>query len=104
MRHALSPLEALGLRWLLLEVSYDSILGSYGITERMCMDAARAAYPQLGSARLRHELAYLEGQGFLALIRSEDRPWHVKMTAKGRDLVEYIIPAPDGIARPPLSR
>lgn len=95
----MEPLQLLGLRWILLQAVHATV--GIGATERMCLDAGQAAYPQVGPARVRAELEYLESHALVMLRRSEIRPWHASITGEGRDVVEYVAAAPNGIARPP---
>lgn len=97
----METLQLLGLRWVLLLAVHATV--GIGATERMCMDAAQAAYPIVGPHRVRAELEYLESLGMVMLRRSEIRPWHATITGEGRDVVEYVVEAPPGIARPPRS-
>lgn len=50
---------------------------------------------------LRRELDYLRDKR-LVVIENEDGPvWAAELTPEGVDVVEYTIPAPPGIGRPP---
>ena len=98
MQDSLTPLQVLGLRWVMLQAVFaGSILGS---TEQMCWDAARAAYPAAGLERVRAELDYLESASLIVLKRSQVKPWTAKLTQAGRDVVDYVVDEPEGILRP----
>lgn len=98
MQDNLSPLHLLSLRWAMLQaIEAASVAGA---TDAMCLDVATAAYPGTGLDRVRVELEYLESAGLASLQRSEIRPWLAKLTASGWDVVNYMTPAPEGIARP----
>ena len=96
-----TPLQLLGLRWVLLQAVHAG--GTLRVTDRMCLDVAAAAYTSADLERTRIELDYLETAGLVELERSEARPWSARLTHRGRDVVDYVVPAPDGIARPPLA-
>ena len=96
----LQPLQLLGLRWIMLQAACATM--PLGATERMLLDAGRAAYPPVGEDRIRAELEYLESAGLVTVTRSEIKPWSVKPTQQGRDVEGYVIDAPAGISRPPL--
>lgn len=50
---------------------------------------------------IRRELAYLEGRELVTITnRDTSRPWEAALTAEGVDVVEYTVPAPQGISRP----
>lgn len=54
---------------------------------------------------IRRELTYLEGKKLIAIANKDTaRPWDAELTDQGVDVVEYTIPAPAGITRPPLPR
>lgn len=54
---------------------------------------------------IRRELEYLEDKKLITVAnRNTARPWEAHLTALGVDVVEYTVPAPDGIGRPPLPR
>ena len=97
----LTHFQVLALRWALLQAAHG--LADCDVTETMCLDVVRAAYPSVGAARVRSELAYLEDLALVKLTRSEIMPWKAVITAQGRDVVEYVAEAPAGIARPPLA-
>ena len=101
MTDRLSQLHVASVRWCTLEAVGAG--GSLGATERMCEDVVRAGYPEASPARVRGELDYLESAGLVDLERSEIRPWEARLTAAGRDVVDCAVPAPKGVARPPLA-
>ena len=98
MRDNLTPTQIHSLRWIVLQVIQAG--APYVVTERMCLDAAAAAYPAVAAERLRAELDYLEAKELIALERSEIRPWTAKLTGNGRDVVDYAVDAPLGVWRP----
>ena len=98
MHDDLTPLEVLGLRWVLLQAVFAGAV--HGATDRMCWDAARAGYPAAGLERVRAELDYLESAGLVTLKRSQVKPWTAKPTQAGRDVVDYVADEPEGILRP----
>lgn len=52
---------------------------------------------------VRAELDYLEGKHLVSIDgRDTARDWEAELTATGIDVVEYTVPAPAGILRPPL--
>ncbi len=54
---------------------------------------------------VRRELEYLEDKKLLTIAnRDTARAWEAHLTAHGVDVVEYAVPSPDGIGRPPLPR
>ena len=95
----IGPIHLLGLRWVILQRVHAG--AEIGATETMCLDVARAAYPELHEYIVRRELAYLESAGLVENVRSEIKPWVSRITAQGRDVTDYVAEAPAGIARPP---
>ena len=87
------------LRWALLRTVMAG--GHIGVTDRMCLDVARAEYTGVTLECVRNELDYLEARGLCMLERSHVRAWRVQLTGKGRDVVDYEVEAGPGIARPP---
>lgn len=98
MQDSLTPLEVLGLRWVMLQAVFAGSM--HGSTERMCWDAARAGYPAAGLERVRAELDYLESACLVTLKRSQVKPWTATLTQAGRDVVDYVADEPAGILRP----
>ena len=83
MQDSLTPLQVLGLRWVMLQaVRAGSHLGT---TEQMCLDVAGAGYPGAGAEHVRAELDYLGSAGLIVLKRSQVKPWTAKLTQAGRD-------------------
>ena len=98
MQDNLTPLQVLGLRWVMLQAVFA---GSHlGATDQMCCDAAFAGYPAASLERVRTELDYLEAAGLIVLKRSQVKPWTAKLTQAGRDVVDYVADEPEGILRP----
>jgi hypothetical protein len=50
---------------------------------------------------VRRELAYLRDLVLVEILDEGTELWAARLTANGVDVVEYTIPAPPGIARPP---
>ena len=98
MHDSLTPLEVLGLRWVMLQAVFAGSV--HGAHDRMCWDAARAGYLAAGLERVRGELDYLELAGLVGLKRSQVKPWTAKLTQAGRDVVDYVADEPEGILRP----
>jgi len=55
----------------------------------------------LSAQELRRELDYLSKSKLVTLIQNSGDPWLVELTEQGIECVEYSIPCPPGIARPP---
>jgi hypothetical protein len=55
----------------------------------------------LSAYELRRELDYLSKSKLVTLIQNSGDPWLVELTEQGIECVEYSIPCPPGIARPP---
>jgi hypothetical protein len=51
---------------------------------------------------VRRELSYLRDLLLVEISNQETELWSAKLTANGVDVVEYTLPAPRGIARPPV--
>ena len=51
---------------------------------------------------VRRELSYLRDLLLVEIANQETELWAAKLTATGVDVVEYTVPAPPGIARPPV--
>lgn len=52
---------------------------------------------------IRSEMCYLEDKGFITIEGKDTaRGWDAELTGQGVDVVEYTVPAPDGLGRPPL--
>lgn len=52
-------------------------------------------------ASLRRELDYLEACELIEIERAPHNTWLAELTALGIQVVEYSVPCPPGIARPP---
>lgn len=50
---------------------------------------------------VRRELAYLEDKGLIEIQGRDENNWMGELTGSGVDVVEYALPAPVGISRPP---
>lgn len=98
MHDSLTPLQVLGLRWVMLQAVFAGSI--HGATDQMCCDAAFAGYPAASLERVRAELDYLEAAGLVTLKRSKVKPWTAKLTQAGRDVVDYVVDEPEGILRP----
>ena len=98
MTDRLSPVQVASVRWVILETVHAASL--MGATERMCTDAVLAGYPEASLERVRQELEYLENAGLIELKKPGVLPWSAKLTNQGRDVVDYVADAPDGILRP----
>ena len=94
----MNALMSINLRWLLLKAAEAG--ARLGATDWMFLDVAREAYPQVCLERVRSELDYLEEHGLLTVERSEAVAWRAKITAYGRDVVDYLVDAPNGVRRP----
>ena len=66
---------------------------------RVLFDVSLALTPQ----ELRRELDYLSKSKLVTLIQNSNSgdPWLVELTEQGIECVEYSIPCPPGVARPP---
>ena len=94
----LSPVQVANVRWVLLQTVHAG--GLLGATEQMCTDAVLAGYHNASLETTRRELEYLESAGLVELKKPGVLPWTAKLTNQGRDVVDYIADAPDGILRP----
>ena len=87
-------------RWLILRTVSSS--GYQGATEPMVLHAIEDDVPVSGQ-RLRNEIDYLEQSGLIKTRRSEIKSWRINITPNGRNVVEYQVDCPVGIARPKIS-
>ena len=72
-----------------------------GVTDAMVLAVVRVAHPETTVQFVRKELGYLEQRGLVTLERPPVRPWRAKLTARGRDVVDYTVDCAAGIDRPP---
>jgi hypothetical protein len=85
-------------RWLILRVLYAG--QPIGASEKMIIGALADASVHIDTDVVHRELAYLEDKGLLKVDDQVASSWYAKLTAAGSDVVEYVAPAPAGIARP----
>lgn len=52
---------------------------------------------------VRRELDYLKSKGLVEISGEDSDAWVAEITGTGLDVVEYTIPAPPGVSRPPRS-
>ena len=86
-------------RWFLLE-AVDAHR-EMGVTDEMVAHIMAALLPDYDRAWCRREAAYLEDKGLVGIERHEVRSWRYRLTAAGRDVVDYVVECPAGIFRPP---
>jgi hypothetical protein len=85
-------------RWIILRIldagrpigASESIVGS--VLSDTKLDGSPAA--------VRRELDYLCGLGLVEVSDLDDGTWHARLTANGVAVLEYVVAAPAGIARP----
>ena len=86
------------LRWIILRTTL--VGGHLGVTEDMVLPVARSSW--LGTARedLRNEIDYLERRRLITTERPPLKPWRIRLTRHGTDVVEYTVDCDPGISRP----
>ncbi len=86
-------------RWIVLQTT--SLGGHIGVTEDMILPVLRSSW--LGATRefMRTQIDYLESRKLLTTERPALKPWRVKLTRHGHDLVDYTTDCEPGIDRPP---
>lgn len=62
--------------------------GAIGVNDEMCLSVVAHAHPDVGMERIRSELASLEADGLVTLLRRENRPLRVRFTQRGRDMAD----------------
>ena len=85
-------------RWIILQTTG---LGTHiGVTEEMIMPVLRSSW--LGASRefLRTQIDYLESRKLVETERPAFKPWRVKLTRHGHDIVDYVKDCEPGIDRP----
>jgi hypothetical protein len=70
-----------------------------GVGESIIASVLKDAGNPTARDAIRRELTYLADAGLLVLFRDAEE-WQARPTPAGVDVVEYVIPAPAGIARP----
>ena len=86
-------------RWSILQTT--SLGGHRGVTEEMLLPALRASWLGVSREFMRNQIDYLETRGLVATERPELKPWAVKLTRDGHDVVDYVKDCEPGIDRPP---
>ena len=86
------------VRWLIL-LTLDHAR-PIGAGESLILSTIQTVPMQLTMIQLRRELDYLAGRGLIEINGRDTARWHAKLTSAGVDVVEYSVPAGNGIARP----
>lgn len=96
---ALSQQRKESMRWTILQTTH--VGGHIGITEDMVLPVLRSSW--LGASReaARNEIDYLERRGLVTTERPDLKPWRIRLTRPGQDVVEYTVECEAGIDRPP---
>lgn len=90
-----------GVRWTLLRTC--RVGGHLGATETMLESVVRSEWLEVTPYGLRDEIHYLESRKLVDVERSDLKPWVVKLTRYGYDVVDYQVECDPGIDRPPHS-
>lgn len=86
-----------GVRWqclLHLNVARPDFL-----TDEALRESVRNVYPDISLHELRREVDYLAEQLLLTIVVKRGF-WHLKLSWRGADIVEYTSECPVGIGRP----
>ena len=85
-------------RWLMLRLLYAG--RPTGASELVLMHLVNELRWGYTADDVRRELDYLGSSGLAEIGQDDLVGWWGRLTTKGIDVVEYIAPAPAGIARP----
>ena len=94
----LSQARTESARWIILQTT--GIGGHIGVTDDMILPVLRASWLDASREFLHNEIDYLESRKLVTTERPPLKPWRVKLTRHGRDVVEYTVACEPGIARP----
>jgi hypothetical protein len=72
-----------------------------GCSEDLVWRALNDVKLTLSVRDVRRELTYLRDLELVVIDAADDEAWRAALTAAGVDVVEYVAPAPAGVARPP---
>ena len=86
-------------RWIILQTT--GIGGHIGVTDDMILPVLCASWLAASREFLHNEIDYLESRALVTTERPALKPWRVKLTRHGRDLVDYVTDCEPGIERPP---
>ena len=86
------------LRWRILKTAENA--APWAVAETLILSVVHGEGMQVTASSLRKEMRYLVKKG-MAELHDDDKPvWRLSLTAAGEDVVQYTIPAPEGIGRP----
>lgn len=88
-------------RWRILRIL--DVGRPYPLTEQLILRALGDAKLPVTLQGLRREMDYLSDKGLIEIEGRETDAWSASLTGTGVDVVEYTIPSPPGISRPPRS-
>ena len=94
-----AQIELESVRWLILQAV--KLGGHVGATDEMILPAVRSSWIGVSMDQIRNEIEYLEQRKLVTTERPPIRPWRVRLTRHGHDLVDYVSDVAPGIDRPP---
>ena len=86
-------------RWIILQTTH--VGGHLGVTEEMVLPVLRSAWVGAERQFMRNEIDYLERRHLITTERPDLKPWRIRLTRAGQDVVEYTATCEAGIDRPP---
>ena len=87
-----------GARWIILQTT--GLGADLGVTEDMILPVLQSSWVGLARGFMRGQIDYLESRGLISTERPALKPWRVRLSRHGHDLVDYTVDCEPGIARP----